>query len=162
MRIAGIRKTSLFDSVGINYTIFTQGCPHACEGCHNPSTWDTEGGYEITLDELKADISSLQLIQGITFSGGEPLEQYGDVFSLAMWAHSQELQTTLYTGYRYNGLVWGLHEFYAKDKHIHLLPEHMDYLDYVIDGAFDISKKTLEMPFVGSSNQRILKLGRDY
>lgn len=154
------------DNIGINYTLFLQGCPHACVGCHNPSTHDLNGGYEITLDELKADILILPLVTGVTFSGGEPLEQYGDVFSLAHWCKQQNLQTTLYTGYRYNGLNYGAHEFFARvgayDKYIHLLQEHMDCLDYIIDGTFEIDKRTLELPFRGSSNQRILKKGVDY
>lgn len=162
MRIAGIRKTSLVDNVGINYCLFTQGCPHACVGCHNPSTHDPEGGYEVTLDELKADISSLELITGVTFSGGEPLQQYGDVFSLAQWCKQQGLQTTLYTGYSYDGINDRVHMFKSIGTTMYFLQEHMDCFDYIIDGPFECDKRTLELPFRGSSNQRILKKGVDY
>ena len=43
IRIAGTVSESIVDGPGIRYTIFTQGCPHHCEGCHNPETHDFGG-----------------------------------------------------------------------------------------------------------------------
>ncbi len=160
MRIAGIRKTSLVDGYGVNYTIFTQGCHHECEECHNPSTHDPNGGYDITIDELKVDISSLKIIQGVTFSGGEPLEQIEEVYELAKWCKQQNLQTTLYTGYKMiNKCIW----IQDSDDGVACLTSiDLQYFDHIIDGSFEVDKKTVDLPFRGSSNQRMLKKGVDY
>jgi len=162
MRIAGIHRTSLVDGYGINYTIFFQGCPHKCEGCHNPSTWDANGGYEITFDEIIADIKSNKLVTGVTFSGGEPLGQICEVTKLAQWCKNKGLQTTLYTGYKLTkfdqGYFWTT-DYDVRSKANKKLLQH---LDYIIDGPFDCNLKTLDIPFRGSSNQTILKKGVDY
>ena len=55
-RIAGMVKHSSVDGPGVRFTVFFQGCPHHCPGCHNPETWDPAGGEEISLDELIEEI----------------------------------------------------------------------------------------------------------
>jgi anaerobic ribonucleoside-triphosphate reductase activating protein len=162
MKIAGINRTSLVDSPGISYVIFTQGCPHKCEGCHNPSTWKADGGYEVTLDELKADILSASIVNRVVFSGGEPVNQPVDVLKLAQWCKQRGLQTTLYTGYVVTKFDQGLFWTMDYDVRAKINPKYLQYFDYIIDGTFDISQKTLDLPFRGSSNQRILKKGVDY
>ena len=158
MRISGTRKTSLVDGIGVNYVIYAQGCPHGCAGCHNPSTHDPLGGYEVSIEDLKNDIVSNALITGVTFSGGEPLDQYWEVYDIAMWAKEQRLQTTLYTGYNVeiineNLIVYRLNGMDGISK---------TAFDYIIDGPFDITKKSIDCPFRGSTNQRILVKGKDY
>jgi anaerobic ribonucleoside-triphosphate reductase activating protein len=159
LRIAGIRKTSLFDGIGVNYVIFVQGCPHGCPDCQNPSTHDKDGGYEVSLNELKADIESNDLITGVTFSGGEPMCQFNEVTMLAHWAKIKGLMTTMYTGYTvtrnaaYNDVTIR-QTVYSQYR--------LRNFDYIIDGRFDIRKKSVDIPFRGSSNQRILQRGVDY
>lgn len=140
LRIAGITSTSLFDGYGVNYVIYTQGCKHKCEGCHNPSTHSLKGGQEVALDYLKEQIKALNILTGVTFSGGDPVLQLDKVQELAKWCKENNLQTTLYTGF-------------LKDE----LPS-IDYFDYIIDGKFEIDKKSRDCPFRGSTNQRIYKL----
>ena len=72
LRISGIIDESIVDGKGLRYTIFTQGCPHHCEGCHNPDTHDFEGGTEKEITAIYEEICSNPLLSGVTFSGGEP------------------------------------------------------------------------------------------
>ena len=72
IRIAGIIENSIVDGPGIRTAIFTQGCYHKCEGCHNPETWDVNGGVEYRLDDLAKSIASIKRVNKLTFSGGEP------------------------------------------------------------------------------------------
>jgi Pyruvate-formate lyase-activating enzyme len=173
MRIAGIRKTSLFDGYGVNYVVFCQGCTHQCKDCQNPSTWDSDGGYEVTIEELQQDILDTPLVSGVTFSGGDPVEQLWKVRELAEWCKGQGLQTTLYTGYilaNHGAFVSFNRQFYKSGivfpvftaRVFDITTECLQCFDYIIDGPYDCTKKSLDIPFRGSSNQRILKKGVDY
>ena len=78
LTIAGVIKESIVDGPGIRYTVFTQGCPHHCPGCHNPQTWAFEGGQTTTPQALFEDFQKDPILKGMTFSGGEPFCQAGD------------------------------------------------------------------------------------
>ena len=73
MRIANTVNDSIVDGHGLRFTIFTQGCPHHCPGCHNPDTHDPAGGREVSLEELMAEMGRNPLIEGVTLSGGGTL-----------------------------------------------------------------------------------------
>jgi anaerobic ribonucleoside-triphosphate reductase activating protein len=75
VRIAGIIEESIVDGPGIRMVIFAQGCPHRCKGCHNPETHDFEGGYLMSLEDIVQLPSRNPLLDGVTFSGGEPFSQ---------------------------------------------------------------------------------------
>ena len=75
IKVSGIIKESIVDGPGIRYTVFVQGCPHHCEGCHNPQTHPFEGGTEKSVEEIFEDIKKNPLLSGVTFSGGEPFCQ---------------------------------------------------------------------------------------
>ena len=160
MRIAGVHKTSLVDGIGINYVIFFQGCPHGCEGCQNPSTHNSDGGYEISIDEIMADIDSCGLITGVTFSGGEPLEQLPELLTLLALCKKRGLSTTLYTGYT---VSVGEKLFFRslEDSRVICYPD-ADMIDYIVDGKYDCSQRSYDTPFRGSRNQRMLIHGVDY
>ncbi|MDE6762436.1 MAG: 4Fe-4S cluster-binding domain-containing protein, partial [Oscillospiraceae bacterium] len=70
LRTSGVINDSIVDGPGIRLTIFTQGCPHRCEGCHNPQTHDFDGGEDVTLESLLEKVKSNPLLDGVTFSGG--------------------------------------------------------------------------------------------
>ena len=148
MRVAGIRETSLFDGIGINFVIFLQGCDHHCDGCQNPQTWDKNGGASITLQGMKKIIEPyIGFIDGITFSGGDPVLQIDEVLGLAYWAKSRDLSTTLYTGYTFDEIK----------GHIDLTP-----FDYIVDGRYEKSKHSLDTPFRGSYNQKMYRQYHHY
>ena len=72
LRLAGTENDSIVDGPGIRFTIFVQGCPHHCPGCHNPQTHDFAGGTDTDCAQLLARIDANPLLDGVTFSGGEP------------------------------------------------------------------------------------------
>lgn len=77
IRISGIVEESIVDGPGLRYVLFTQGCPHHCKGCHNPTTHPFDGGRMVSPDWVFADVRKNPIVRGVTFSGGEPFVQSG-------------------------------------------------------------------------------------
>lgn len=149
IRIAGTVNDSITDGPGIRYTVFTQGCPHHCAGCHNPQTWALDGGIEVSADDLLAEIQRNPLLKGVTFSGGEPLIQAEALLPLAVSIRKLGLELAIYTGYTFEQLLQ------MNDSAIMQL---LSLADVLIDGQFVAAERNLELNFRGSSNQRILNL----
>lgn len=149
IRIAGTVNDSVVDGPGLRFTIFTQGCPHGCKGCHNPETWDKEAGSFVNMDDLVNKWRKNPLIQGITISGGEPLIQPDKTLYLIKKAKETKLDVVIYTGYYYEKLI-------EMDNPI--INEILNLADYLIDGPFIISKLNLNLMYRGSENQRIILL----
>lgn len=105
LRIAGIIKESIADGPGIRMVVFAQGCKHKCPGCHNPETHSFDGGTLVTVESVIEQAKRNPLLDGITFSGGEPFEQ-ADVFAvLAREAKKLDLNIMTYTGYTYEYIL---------------------------------------------------------
>lgn len=151
IRLAGIVNDSITDGPGIRFTVFVQGCPHHCPGCHNPQTWDFAGGQMVSAAELLAQIKRNPLLKGVTFSGGEPLAQAEALLPLAKELRTLELELAIYTGYTFEQLLQ------MNDPAIRQLLAQADAL---IDGPFIQAERDLELNFRGSANQRILDLPR--
>lgn len=149
IRIAGTVNDSIVDGPGMRFTVFTQGCPHLCPGCHNPHTHDFQGGREADTDELIRMFSANILLSGITLSGGEPFCQAAACSELAKAAKKAGLNVWAYTGYVFEELQAGF-EAHPEWK------ELLSTVDVLIDGRFILEKRTLECPWRGSSNQRLL------
>lgn len=150
MRIAGFSKESIVDGLGYRYTIFVQGCKHACNGCHNPETWDMTAGTEYTdemLDKLADEIASDPIIDGITLSGGDPFYQAEDCVKLINKVKSRNSDFDIWA---YTGFTW---EQLLKDSK---MLELVKKCDVVVDGPFVLSCRSLEIPFRGSTNQRLI------
>ena len=98
VKLAGVIKESIVDGPGIRMTVFTQGCPHHCEGCHNPETWDFEGGFDCEIEKLINTAKKDPLLQGLTFSGGEPFAQAKPLAKLAKMCHENGYNVFCYTG----------------------------------------------------------------
>ncbi len=151
IRLAGTVNDSIVDGPGIRYTIFVQGCPHNCEGCHNPQTHDFNGGHIIDTDELLEQIKKNPLLKGVTFSGGEPFCQAAALADLGAKIHALGLNILTYTGYTLEKLYEGRKEH----------PEWLlllEQTDYLIDGPFVLAQKSLMLLFRGSKNQRIIDI----
>lgn len=147
IRLAGIVKESIVDGPSIRFTIFVQGCPHSCIGCHNPQTHDFSQGTQTDIQDIISEIEKMPYISGITFSGGEPFCQAEGLYNLAVKLKQMGKHLMAYTGYTFEELL-------AKnDKYINLL---LGELDLLVDGRFEQDKKSLDLKFRGSSNQRIL------
>lgn len=150
VRISGTIGESIVDGPGIRYTIFTQGCPHACTGCHNPQTHDFAGGQEVTLDDLLQDILQNPMISGVTFSGGEPFVQAAPLAVLAQALRQRGKHLMIYSGYT-------LEELLALGADARALLEQCDLL---VDGRYEETQRSLLLRFRGSSNQRVLDVPR--
>lgn len=149
IRIAGIVNDSITDGPGLRLTVFTQGCPHACPGCHNPQTHAMDGGYDITLAEIFAQVRHNPLLSGITLSGGEPFLQARELAVLAEAARNYGYNVIVYTGF-----TWA--ELLKRPDALSLIR----HSDYVIDGRFVQALMSYELEFKGSSNQRIIDIAR--
>lgn len=150
LRIAGTVNDSIVDGSGFRFTIFTQGCPHHCPGCHNPQTHDFNGGTVVSHEELLQKIKANPLLDGVTFSGGEPFVQAEALAELARAIHALGgLDIVTYTGYTLEQLLDGMEQNPAWRA---LLEE----TDILIDGPFLEAQKSYEVRFRGSRNQRYL------
>jgi anaerobic ribonucleoside-triphosphate reductase activating protein len=147
LRISGIIKESIVDGPGIRYVVFTQGCLHKCEGCHNPQTHDLEGGYFIDIDDIITEVKKNPLLDGLTFSGGEPFLQPEALSTLGKAAKALGLNIITYTGYTFDQLT----ELSKSKPDITSL---LQVTDILIDGRFELSQKDLLLKFRGSKNQR--------
>ena len=147
IRIAGITEDSIVDGPGLRMTVFVQGCPHGCKGCHNPETHDYMGGQQMDTSEIIAKMDSNPLIDGLTLSGGEPFMQYDACCELAKAAKERGLNVWCYTGFTWDSVAEA-HEY----EPIQLL----SYIDVLVDGPFIESQRTLELPWRGSRNQRLI------
>ncbi len=149
MRIAGIVNDSIVDGPGIRLTVFAQGCPHHCPGCHNPESHDAKGGSEKTVEDILSQIQKNPLLDGVTLSGGDPFVQAEDCARIAKAAHGQGLNVWTYTGYTYEQLLAGLADHPGWDA---LLRD----TDVLVDGPFLLAQRSLELKFCGSRNQRLI------
>ena len=144
MRIAGTKSCSLVNGPGVRYVIFLQGCPHHCEGCHNPETWDFDGGIEVDVVDIYKDIISHSHIDGITLSGGEPFVQESECVELLKML-PPHLSVWIYTGYKYEDIC---------DSELAMLA------DVIVDGKFDKDNLSPGQLF-GSWNQRIITIKKE-
>lgn len=148
LKIAGTVNDSIVDGPGIRFTVFTQGCPHHCEGCHNPQTHSFEGGEIVDTDELLKKIRGNPLLDGVTFSGGEPFCQAQPLAKLGKAVKECGLNVITYTGYDF--------EYLYENREKNGYGELLEVTDILIDGKFILEKKDWNIKFRGSSNQRYL------
>jgi len=153
IRIAGIIKESIVDGSGIRMVVFAQGCKHKCPGCHNPETHSFDGGTLVTVDSVLEQAKNNPLLDGITFSGGEPFEQAEAFAVLAREAKKMNLDIVTYTGYTYEYILENSSRHRGWDA-------LLDETDILIDGRYESGKRNLLLKFRGSENQRIIDVKR--
>lgn len=150
IRLSGdIQPDSIVDGEGIRTVIWTQGCSHNCPGCHNPHTHDFNGGLEVDVEEVINQLEHLEYQDGITLSGGDPFFQIKPCMMIAKKAQELGLTVWAYTGFTFEQL-------FDVMKNNDDLKELLSNIDILIDGKFDLSKKSLACKFRGSTNQRII------
>ena len=148
LRINATVNDSIIDGPGIRYSIFVQGCPHHCPGCHNPQTHPFEGGSLVETDKLLADIKLNPLLDGVTFSGGEPFCQAAALAELGREIRKLGLNIMTYSGFTFEQL----YERRDQDG----IGDLLAVTDVLVDGRFMEDLRSLELRFRGSSNQRII------
>ncbi len=149
LQIGGVVRESIVDGPGIRMTVFTQGCSHGCEGCHNQELQPFTGGKPATVAEVLAIARSNPLLDGITISGGEPFEQAEGCAALAKAAKADGYHVMTYSGYPFEELLDG----------IDTVPGWRGLLeasDLLVDGPYLAAQRDLRLRFRGSRNQRIL------
>lgn len=148
LRIAGVIRESIVDGEGLRFVVFTQGCPHHCEGCHNPQTHDVNGGYLIEQEKILTEFFKNPLLKGITLSGGEPFIQAKELIPIAKAVKEGGKDVVIYTGYTLEQLETMGGE----------VKELLHYCDTLIDGRFVLSERDLTLTFRGSRNQRVIDM----
>lgn len=142
-----IVEDTTVDGPGFRTSIYAAGCEHGCKGCHNPESWDISNGKWMDIDEILKIIESNFLAQ-VSFSGGDPLFQ-PEAFTELARRIKLETQKNIwcYTGFTFQKIL-------RNPKLSAILP----YIDVLVDGQFIEKKKVDNLPFVGSSNQRIINV----
>lgn len=148
IRLSGVVEESITDGPGIRYSIFTQGCPHLCPGCHNPQTHDKSGGYLKSADDLIAEINANTYLSGVTFTGGEPFLQAEVCHYIAQNIKIGQ-SIMAFTGYTFEELL-------KKGQTEKAILDFLQDLDYLVDGRFELANRSLALKFKGSTNQRII------
>lgn len=149
VRLAGVIETSINNGEGIRKVIFAQGCKHHCKGCFNPDTHDFNGGYECDTEKIIERINSDYMIDGVTFSGGDPFEQ-AEAFAHIAKNINKDLTIWCYTGYTLQQIIDNIDRPGWQ--------ELITNIDVLVDGKFEEDKKDRNLKYKGSSNQNIIEL----
>lgn len=150
VRLAGVERHSSVNGPGVRYVVFFQGCPHHCKGCQNPETWSNDQGHLLPISSLMEDIRKTKYLDGITFSGGDPLYQAKALIEICKELKDRGLSLWCYTGWTYEDI----RNLKAGEE----AKEALSYLDVLVDGPFIREKKSAECLFRGSTNQRLIDL----
>lgn len=173
MIYAQIRKMDISNGEGIGVSLFTQGCPIRCTGCHNASIWDFDGGkiWDKDAEQTVIDLLNRPQITRLSILGGEPLLD-SNIQELAyLCNHVKQLwpqkKIWLWSGYTWEkiySLAYNdeIHRLSKKDwwdnRHKYYLSELLENIDVLIDGPFIQEKKDLTLKWRGSSNQRVISV----
>lgn len=147
--VLDIRRGTSVDGPGLRTSIYLAGCRHHCPGCHNPDSWDENGGVEMTLNELLAVIKEEDF--DVTLTGGDPLLHPESTTVLAAAIKKLGYNIWLYTGYT-------IEEIESSP----LLRNAIKDIDTIVEGRYDESLRDPDLLFRGSSNQRILRLSQQF
>lgn len=139
MKINGIIPCSFVNGEGARYVVFVQGCKHRCEGCHNPETWDFNGGFDMPVTEIACDFKKRRLLDGITLSGGDPFFQQEECVKLI--GLLEPVNVWIYTGFEYEEI---------RDTELAKLA------DVIVTGKF-VKELACEGKMYGSTNQKIIR-----
>ena len=158
MRIAKIENNDMINGIGICTSVWFQGCPHHCPGCHNPETWDFKGGYEISYEELEEEvlnkIGENGIIRNLSLLGGEPLCQQNIAYAQKIAAAAKERYPNIRIFCWTGSFVENIIDKYGK--------EVLEDIDVIIDGPFILEQRDITLPLRGSKNQRVLYNSIDF
>lgn len=152
MRYAGLNKNDFTAAPGVSVTFYTQGCPHHCPGCHNPETWDFEGGKEFTpevIDEILEALTANNIMRSLAIQGGEPLCVENEFLTLLIVKTVKEkfpdVKIYIWTGYYFNSL-----------PNTPYIKQILELTDCLIDGPYIEDERDITLPMRGSRNQNII------
>ena len=166
MRYANIKWNDIANAPGVCVSVYLQGCPIRCKGCHNQSIWDFGGGEVLTqevIDSIVQRLTANDVQRGLCILGGEPLckENLPATCILVMQTKEKTISKIyIWTGYTYEQLLNSL-EFYLKNGDIKSyvqLKMILGLADYLIDGPYIEEQRDITLKMRGSRNQRIWDL----
>ena len=144
IRVLDIKYGTSVDGIGLRTSIYCAGCQNHCPGCHNPQSWDENGGEPIKIDELFKHIVDADM--NVTFTGGDPMLHPEGFIELAqMIKNNTNKNIWCYTGYKFEDLIQ--HPFRRK---------LVELCDIIVDGPYVESERDLSLHFRGSRNQRVI------
>lgn len=159
MRYAGLIKNDFTAAPGVSVSFYTQGCPHHCPGCHNPETWDFDGGQEFTyetLDEIINALTANGVKRSLSILGGEPLCDENlfltDLVVRNVKEKLPDVDIYIWTGFLYEQLIR------SDDSH---LKDILSKSHCIIDGPFIEKERDVTIPMCGSRNQRVIYLDKE-
>ena len=149
MNLLGTYSETIVDGEGIRFSIYLAGCSHHCPGCHNPESWNPGAGEELTEEKIQSIIREIKanpLLDGVTFSGGDPFF-HPEAFLLLLKRVKEEtgMNVWCYTGYTFESLL-------RNPRQAKLL----EYIDVLVDGKFRQELRDEDLYFRGSRNQRLI------
>lgn len=143
LQVLEIIKGTTVDGPGFRTSIYLAGCRHHCDGCHNPQSWDPTGGCEMTVEEIMDIVEEEDF--DVTLSGGDPLYDPENLVPLVVAIKNNRRNLWIYTGFTWEEIL--------------NQPEMISVVkmaDVVVDGPFIEDLRDPDLPFRGSSNQRII------
>lgn len=157
MKIAGLIRNDVVNGYDVCVSVWVQGCPFHCDGCHNPQTWSFGAGIEVEEDdfikEVIAAIGKNGIQRNLSLLGGEPLceQNYPFVKKLikAVKKEYPNIKVFIWTGYEWENLT-------AEQIGV------VSLADVLVDGQFELRKRDITLPFRGSSNQRIIDINKTF
>ena len=145
IRILDILEDTTVDGPGFRTSIYCAGCQHHCPGCHNPQSWDMEGGENVAVSDILKTILD-DPFADVTFSGGDPMYQAEAFTELARQIKAQSRKTIwCYTGFTFEQLVVNP-----------CTRALLEQLDVLVDGRFVGELRDEDLLYRGSSNQRLI------
>lgn len=147
LRVLDILFETMMDGPGLRTSIYFAGCKHHCKGCHNPQSWDMNGGYSMPINHILTLIKEDEFAN-VTFSGGDPFYQVDAVTELAKRIKAETDKTIwCYTGFTIEEI--------REDPNLNKL---LQYIDVLVDGPYVEALRNTDLPFRGSENQRIIHI----
>ena len=158
MNITNIKYFSTVNGTGVRTAVFVSGCNLHCEGCFNSGAWSFNAGHELSLELINKILDSIEpeYISGLSILGGEPLDLKNQLGVAQLIEEFRERfgnskTIWLWTGYEYDNIPLGEDTLYI-----------ITNVDVIVDGPFIADKKDLNLPYRGSSNQRIIDAKKSY
>ena len=158
MKIATINKNDFINGEGVSVSLWVQGCPHHCKGCHNPEQWSFTGGElkdnDSLIDEIATAITANGIQRNFSVLGGEPFapQNASDTYQILKGIKEKfpTIKTYVWSGYTLEEL---------QDMYDERL---FEYVDTLIDGRYIEEERDITLKLRGSKNQRILCKGTDF
>lgn len=147
LQVIDIVDGTIVDGPGLRTSIYFAGCRHACEGCHNPQSWDFSAGQSMSVAEIMERVDEAD--SDVTLTGGDPLYQIDELIPLCRAIREKGYGIWCYTGFEYEQIL-------ADPS----LSRILDYADVIVDGPFVLAQRDISLRFKGSANQRLIDVKR--